>query len=195
MPNLVDFEGRPFHFIGIGGIGMSWLCDIIKPGKLRHITLMIALDRQNVGEYVTYNDFDNKVHEYIQSFGFNKNIGSFSDCQIFTERYKIPSVNVSVGYHGQHTTMERLHIDELYLTVERILKILDKPIKKRHKVYKPRPIYSRYFKEWDNAMPTYGTCEFCNQLADNLHSIEGMIVCNNCYQYIKEGNNDLLYGL
>lgn len=29
MPNLVDFSGRPFHFIGIGGIGMSALAYIL----------------------------------------------------------------------------------------------------------------------------------------------------------------------
>jgi UDP-N-acetylmuramate--alanine ligase len=34
MPNLVDFEGRPFHFIGIGGIGMSALAYILTQKKL-----------------------------------------------------------------------------------------------------------------------------------------------------------------
>lgn len=47
MPNSVDFSGRPFHFIGIGGIGMSALAHIlIKRGipvsgsdiRLNHLT-------------------------------------------------------------------------------------------------------------------------------------------------------------
>ena len=29
MLNSVDFSGRPFHFIGIGGIGMSALAYVI----------------------------------------------------------------------------------------------------------------------------------------------------------------------
>ncbi|WP_313654016.1 Mur ligase domain-containing protein, partial [Planktothrix agardhii] len=29
MPISVDFSGRPFHFIGIGGIGMSALAYIL----------------------------------------------------------------------------------------------------------------------------------------------------------------------
>lgn len=29
MPNSVDFNGRPFHFIGIGGIGMSALASVL----------------------------------------------------------------------------------------------------------------------------------------------------------------------
>ncbi|ASC72866.1 UDP-N-acetylmuramoylalanyl-D-glutamate--2,6-diaminopimelate ligase [Halomicronema hongdechloris C2206] len=47
MPNAVDFSGRPFHFIGIGGIGMSALAYILTKRqipvsgsdlKLSHIT-------------------------------------------------------------------------------------------------------------------------------------------------------------
>lgn len=34
MPNSVDFSGRPFHFIGIGGIGMSALAYILAKRKL-----------------------------------------------------------------------------------------------------------------------------------------------------------------
>ncbi|MEO8893606.1 MAG: Mur ligase domain-containing protein, partial [Coleofasciculaceae cyanobacterium] len=29
MPNTVDFSGKPFHFIGIGGIGMSALAYVL----------------------------------------------------------------------------------------------------------------------------------------------------------------------
>jgi UDP-N-acetylmuramate--alanine ligase len=34
MANSVDFNGRPFHFIGIGGIGMSALAQVIAERKL-----------------------------------------------------------------------------------------------------------------------------------------------------------------
>jgi UDP-N-acetylmuramate--alanine ligase len=34
MPNSVDFSGKPFHFIGIGGIGMSALAYILAKRKL-----------------------------------------------------------------------------------------------------------------------------------------------------------------
>ncbi|TVU53290.1 MAG: UDP-N-acetylmuramate--L-alanine ligase [Arthrospira sp. PLM2.Bin9] len=34
MPNTVDFNGRPFHFIGIGGIGMSALAHILAERNL-----------------------------------------------------------------------------------------------------------------------------------------------------------------
>ena len=35
MLNSVDFSGRPFHFIGIGGIGMSALAHVLASRKLR----------------------------------------------------------------------------------------------------------------------------------------------------------------
>jgi UDP-N-acetylmuramate--alanine ligase len=34
MPNFVDFSGRPFHFIGIGGIGMSALAYVLAKRNL-----------------------------------------------------------------------------------------------------------------------------------------------------------------
>ena len=34
MLNSVDFSGRPFHFIGIGGIGMSALAHVLASRKL-----------------------------------------------------------------------------------------------------------------------------------------------------------------
>ncbi|HEY9846351.1 MAG TPA: Mur ligase domain-containing protein, partial [Candidatus Caenarcaniphilales bacterium] len=34
MQNSVDFSGRPFHFIGVGGIGMSALACILAQRKL-----------------------------------------------------------------------------------------------------------------------------------------------------------------
>ena len=34
MLNSVDFSGRPFHFIGIGGIGMSALAYVLTQRKL-----------------------------------------------------------------------------------------------------------------------------------------------------------------
>ena len=34
MPNSIDFSGRPFHFIGIGGIGMSAIAHILTRRKL-----------------------------------------------------------------------------------------------------------------------------------------------------------------
>ncbi|MBC7851526.1 MAG: UDP-N-acetylmuramate--L-alanine ligase, partial [Chitinophagaceae bacterium] len=55
MLNSVDFSGRPFHFIGIGGIGMSALAYILAKRKLpvsgsdiclNHITQ--RLQEQNV---------------------------------------------------------------------------------------------------------------------------------------------------
>ncbi len=57
MPNSVDFSGRPFHFIGIGGIGMSALAYILANRSLpiygsdlktSHITRRL----QNLGTHI-----------------------------------------------------------------------------------------------------------------------------------------------
>ncbi|MGB3405033.1 MAG: UDP-N-acetylmuramate--L-alanine ligase [Microcoleaceae cyanobacterium] len=57
MPNLIDLSGRPFHFIGIGGIGMSALAYILakrnlpvygSDAKSSHITQRL----QNLGAHI-----------------------------------------------------------------------------------------------------------------------------------------------
>jgi UDP-N-acetylmuramate--alanine ligase len=57
MPNSVDFSGRPFHFIGIGGIGMSALAHVLARRnypvsgsdlRLSHITERLTTDGAHV---------------------------------------------------------------------------------------------------------------------------------------------------
>jgi UDP-N-acetylmuramate--alanine ligase len=71
MPNTVDFSGKPFHFIGIGGIGMSALAYILAKRKLpvsgsdlrsTHITQRL----QSVGAHLFRNQEATNL-EYFQS--------------------------------------------------------------------------------------------------------------------------------
>lgn len=75
MPNSVDFSGKPFHFIGIGGIGMSALAYVLAKRKLpvsgsdinfSHITQRL----QAVGAHI-FGSQDATNIEYFQPTGDN----------------------------------------------------------------------------------------------------------------------------
>jgi hypothetical protein len=43
MLNPVDFSGRPFHFVGIGGIGMSAIAYILAKQGLRFLAQILVV--------------------------------------------------------------------------------------------------------------------------------------------------------
>jgi UDP-N-acetylmuramate--alanine ligase len=72
MPNSVDFTGRPFHFIGIGGIGMSALAYILTKRhlpvsgsdlRLTHITRRL----QEAGAHIFWQQEAANLSYFIQS--------------------------------------------------------------------------------------------------------------------------------
>lgn len=126
MPNILFTDGEE-----IMGTGMSAF--VLDEYDFDHINLVLSLDRQGCGEYVTYNYLDRKVEEFVESFGFFQREGTFSDIEIFTDATLIPSVNLSIGYHYQHTKKEELHIDEMYLTINRVINMVNNPLETLYK--------------------------------------------------------------
>jgi hypothetical protein len=187
-----------------GGKGMSAFCKKVKSKELKHINLCIALDRQGVGEYVTYNDLPSEVDNYMQWFGFIENEGTFSDCQIFCKKFKIPSVNVSVGYHHQHTASECLHMDELNLTINRLIDVMASPISTRYKTtgdpkweldygnaWGSRNWGSNYkwdnkSKKWEDNSLVGDYCEFCGEKVSKTYYDHDsqMYICDKCWEYV-----------
>jgi hypothetical protein len=110
-----------------GGVGVKAFLktDLFETEGLR---LMIELDRKGCNEYVDYLDVPAKVDDYVESFGFQKKYGSYSDIADLTDMHLIPGVNLSIGYYDQHTANEVLHIDEMYMTIDRVLSMIDDPI-------------------------------------------------------------------
>lgn len=93
--------------------------------KLSKLRLMIELDRQSGSDYVTYDDkLDNELMWFIEGFGYNKAFGSYSDISTIGPKVKVPSVNLAIGYYSQHTGRERLHLDELFMTINRVTDML-----------------------------------------------------------------------
>lgn len=122
-----------------GGTGMAAFIDRVEKDKLDlldQVRLVVALDRRGACEYVQYcgSDMPKPVLYYVESFGFNSSHGSWSDSKKITSKWKIPHVNLSVGYYDNHTSRETVHLDEVLLTAKRVCAMLKDPIAEKYEV-------------------------------------------------------------
>jgi di/tripeptidase len=178
----------------IGGGGMRKFLKKVNFKKLAKTTLLIAIDRQGANEFVYYNNVAEKVKNYMAAHGFIEGIGTFSDCLLFTNKTKIPSVNVSCGVYDQHTARERLHLDELDLTISRLMNICAEPLKELHPVKREeRKKYTDYYYNgyygnagyWSNEKNEayYDTCDICaanTKVYDITDDGLMLSACKNC---------------
>lgn len=119
--------------------GSDGMKEFVKEEKLTqdiqsYVNLIIALDRRGCGHYVKYVDNPDEIDQYMRSFGFCKEWGSFSDSKILSEKTSIPQVNLAVGFHHEHTDSEVLHLDEMDMCFERMKKLIQSPINELYKV-------------------------------------------------------------
>lgn len=122
-----------------GGWGMlDFIEDLDGDTKLKEEVLryrmLIAMDRQGANEFVQYTWSHQAVKDHAKLFGWSEKVGSFSDCMFISEEMYTPHVNVSVGYHNQHTVHERLHLDELEMSIARCILMVKHPIAKKYKI-------------------------------------------------------------
>jgi hypothetical protein len=138
--------------------------------------MIIELDRQGKEDSVFY-DCDNVDFEKcIAKYGFKPNFGTFSDISIIAPEWEVAAVNVSVGYVGEHSYAERLYVDYLLLTIERIKHILADAHKLDNYAYIP-------------LTPTIGTtCAICNRALFQFNSkqveFRGILfdICDACHK-------------
>lgn len=198
----------------VGGVGAKEVANKMQCPE--GVNLLIELDRKGCNEYVTYQDQQKGVHKYIKKFGFREEYGSYSDIADIGPAWNCASVNVSVGYYNQHTEKESLHLDELELTISRLLAMTEDPIEKAYPP--PEDMYmgfgfcDRYRPgDWGYTIPkekkpktkhnlssvvgmAHGVkvpdsikpCEFCGDHAEKLFQLEGMWVCVKCWDWVAD---------
>lgn len=177
----------------IGGIGMDICCGELEKEVFEKVNMAIAIDRQGIGDYVIYNALPKQVAKYVERHGWHEAIGSFSDIEIFTDSYLIPSINVSCGYYHQHTKNEILLLDGLRLCINRIARMLDNPISNRYvsdkwgiKTYKTYDaLYDKYYQQYErrNCYSLVTECPYCK--SNNVQDYKEFYYCNECGEVIE----------
>ncbi len=136
-----------------GCVGSDKAVRDIKHPRVRAI---IGLDRKGVDDAVYYNCDNLEFEDWVTSFGYKTDEGSFSDISILCPVWGIAGANLSVGYANAHTYSECLYLDNLYSSMRRVEQMLLTPPAKKQ-VYLAKPHYYRTFNEfpWLDIKPKY----------------------------------------
>lgn len=150
----------------IGGIGAG---DATFELDRPNVKYMIELDRQGNNDCVFYNCGNEQFIQYIESFGFVTDFGTFSDISILGPDWDIAAVNLSCGYYHEHTEKEYIKFDELQQVINRVKKMLRRA--KHAEYYDYQPIYKTEnmfaFDKFDD--------DYYDELYDDYFSIADLL--------------------
>lgn len=142
------------------------------PAPPTALNYIIELDRRGSVDCVFYDCENPEFTEYIESFGFIRNWGTFSDISIICPNWKVAGVNLSIGYNNEHSYSEILNIGHMNTTIKKVIDMLkceSKPFE-----YKEAVRANKLDFDWD---PSYGVSK---SLWNTWHTGEKMLECYDC---------------
>lgn len=158
----------------VGGIGAAALAQIPQPFKdLRYI---IELDRRGAKDCVFYDCDNPDFTNYIQSFGFAYDWGSFSDISFLAPAWGVAAVNLSIGYEDEHSISETFNITHFFDTIQKVEKMLAEEDVPSFKFIEKKYPLNQF------GSGNYIVCNNCQTLTsiDNASPVE---IGHNCYGF------------
>lgn len=89
------------------------------------VKYIIEFDRRGQNDCVFYECDNKEFINYIESFGFKTNYGTYSDILFLGKAWNIATVNLSVGYYNEHTKDEYIVFHEVIETLKKASNMLD----------------------------------------------------------------------
>jgi len=105
---------------------------------------VLAFDREGDSQAVYYRCGNAVFVDMITSFGFRKEEGTFSDISILAPAWDIAAVNLSVGYHHQHSMNEFIVVSELNNTIVKATRLIEADNKISYDFQKDKKAWGRY---------------------------------------------------
>lgn len=93
----------------------------VREPKYKYI---IEIDRRGKDECVFYQCANIPFIDYVKAFGYRWEVGTNSDISVLGRVWDIAAVNVSAGYHNEHSNYEYVSISELHSSIDRIEKMI-----------------------------------------------------------------------
>jgi len=106
--------------------------------ELADSLMFVELDRRGPNDCVFYNEEPKKFVDYIESFGFKKTFGSFSDVSIISRELCICGTNLSIGFEDEHLKHEHLYVNRMLATYKKTIKIVEDATKSGKKWELPK---------------------------------------------------------
>lgn len=107
-----------------GCLGSNKLVTKYKDHPFKELKFLIQLDRRDTKDSVYYDCANIEFENFINQFGFKTAYGSFSDISVLAPMWGVAAVNFSVGYRDEHSYQERLHVGEMFDTIDKVSNIL-----------------------------------------------------------------------
>lgn len=156
-----------------GALGAMELSKLDCP--FTNLKYIIQLDRRGSDDCVFYDCDNEDFVEYIESFGFTWNYGSFTDISKLCPSWKIAGVNLSVGYRDEHSATEVLFVGQLLATINKVKKMLNAALEAP--VFKYIPMANTpYGKDWYT----------WNKNTYSWSDSNEVMKCHNCKKYFME---------
>ena len=92
--------------------------------ELKDSLFFVELDRHGVEDCVFYNAEPDDFVKKIESFGFKKAFGTYSDISTLGREFDLCGANLSVGYFNEHTRYETLYCRELNDTIFKTISLV-----------------------------------------------------------------------
>ena len=108
-----------------GGIGAHALVSDHPTCPFKDCKMIIQLDRANEKDAVFYNCDNDEFTTFIESYGFDFDMGTFSDISVLCPAWKIAGVNLSIGYLDEHSYIERLMCNWCDKTIDKVVNIIN----------------------------------------------------------------------
>lgn len=89
------------------------------------VKFIIELDRRGRNDCVFYSCDNKDFKDYIKTFGFELQHGTYSDICELSPEWDIASVNLSIGYKREHTNIETINVNYMLETYQKVINILE----------------------------------------------------------------------
>lgn len=126
-----------------GGLGAWQLVQDYHQCPFKNVNYFCEIDRHGANNYVTYDCDNPEFDKYIQSFGWEKQEGIFSDIDILCPAWGIAGCNIAAAYINEHTLAEQLYLKQWGQIVYKVEKMIADSASTRQYPYIPAATVSR----------------------------------------------------
>ena len=101
----------------VGGRGANkFVASKLKPG----VNFIVEMDRRGSNDAVFYHCDNPDFTDFVLSFGFEENHGTFSDISVIAPPLNTAAVNISAGYYNEHRLHEYIDMFAVENNIRRI---------------------------------------------------------------------------
>lgn len=130
----------------VGGIGAEIFIEEVDIDLKQLVKFIIEIDRRGNNQAVFYNCGNEDFINFITSYGFEEEWGTFSDISVLSPAYDIASVNLSAGYYNEHTKTEYIDLIALQNTIDKVKEILSSKDLEYYSYQENKSYWSKYNK-------------------------------------------------